>query len=67
MSTSAIGPAAAMIITVSGTRMTTHQVSRAEVIWATRCFSSGSAADRAADLARTGTIALVSAPPTASS
>ncbi len=39
MSRSAIGPAAAMMITVSGSRMTTHQVSRAEVICATRCFS----------------------------
>ena len=63
----AIGPAAAAMTRVSGTRMTTDQVSSAEVIWLTRAFSAGSASARSAERARTGTIALVSAPPRTSS
>ena len=62
-SSEAIGPAAAAMATVSGTTMTTVQVSNAEVIWLTRAFSAGSLAARSAERASTGTIALVSAPP----
>ena len=40
----AIGPAAAATTTVSGTRMITDHVIRAEVIWLTLAFSSGSCA-----------------------
>ena len=63
----ATGPAATAMARDSGTRMTTDQVSRAEVIWPTRAFSAGSAAARSAERARTGTMALVSAPPRTSS
>jgi hypothetical protein len=66
-SRSAIGPAAAAITTVSGSSRITDQVSRAEVIWLTRALSWGSCAARSAERASTGTIALVSAPPTISS
>ena len=67
LSREAIGPAAAATPRVSGTRMMTDQVSSAEVIWLTCALSAGSAAARSADRARTGTIALVSAPPRTSS
>ena len=67
LSSDAIGPAAAAMTTTSGTRMMTDQVSSAEVIAPTRAFSAGSLAARSADRARTGTIALVSAPPRTSS
>ena len=66
-SSEAIGPAAATMITTTGTRMTTVQVSSAEVIWPTRAFSAGSRTARSAERASTGTIALVSAPPRTSS
>ena len=67
LSSEATGSATAAMARDSGTRMTTDQVSRAEVIWPTRAFSAGSAADRSAERARTGTMALVSAPPRTSS
>ena len=67
LSSEAIGPAAAAMTTTSGTRMMTDQVSSAEVISPTRAFSAGSLAARSAERARTGTIALVSAPPRTSS
>jgi hypothetical protein len=67
LSRDAIGPAAAAMARDSGTRMMTDQVSSAEVIWLTRAFSAGSDAARSAERARTGTIALVSAPPRTSS
>ena len=38
----AIGPAAATMTTISGTTITTDQVSNAEVIVLTRAFSAGS-------------------------
>ena len=63
----ATGPATTTMARDSGTRMTTDQVSSAEVIWPTRAFSAGSAAARSAERARTGTMALVSAPPRTSS
>ena len=65
-SSEAIGPAAAAMARVSGTTMTTVQVSSAEVIWPTRAFSAGSWAARSAERASTGTIALASAPPSIS-
>ena len=67
LSSEAIGPAAAAMTRVSGTRMMTDQVSSAEVIWPTRAFSAGSESARSAERARTGIIALVSAPPRTSS
>ena len=67
MSRVAIGMAAAAIARVSGTRMTTDQVSSAEEIWLTCALSAGSESARSAERARTGTIALVSAPPRTSS
>ena len=67
LSSEAIGPAAAAMARTSGTRMITDQVSSAEVISPTRAFSAGSLAARSAERARTGTIALVSAPPRTSS
>ena len=67
LSSEATGSATAAMARDSGTRMTTDQVSSAEVIWPTRAFSAGSAAARSAERARTGTMALVSAPPRTSS
>ncbi len=67
MSRLAIGPASAAMITVSGTRMMTVQVSIAEVICATRARCAGSLTERSAERASTGTMAQVSAPPSASS
>jgi len=67
LSSSAIGPAAAAVTSVSGSRMMTDQVSIAEEMWLTLAFSTGSVPARAADRASTGTIALVSAPPRTSS
>ena len=67
LSSEAIGPAAATMARISGTMMTTVQVSSAEVIWPTRAFSAGSRAARSAERASTGTIALASAPPRISS
>ena len=67
LSRPAIGVAAAAMTRVNGTRMTTDQVSSAEEIWLTCAFSAGSESARSADRARTGTIALVSAPPRTSS
>ena len=67
MSREAIGPAAATIAATSGTTIITVQVRRAEVISLTRAFSAGSLSARSAERARTGTIALVSAPPRTSS
>ena len=67
LSSEAIGPAASMMAATSGTRMMTVQVSTAEVMPATRARASGSSAARSADRASTGTMALVSAPPTTSS
>ena len=55
------------MIAVTGSRMTTAQVISAEEICATRAFSLGSVHERAAERASTGTMALVSAPPRASS
>ena len=66
-SSEAIGPAATIMATVSGTTMMMVQVSSAEVMTPTRAFSAGSRPARSADLARIGTIALVSAPPRISS
>ena len=63
----AIGPAAAATTMVSGTRMITDHVIRAEVIWLTWAFASGSEPERSAERASTGTIAVVSAPPRTSS
>ena len=62
----AIGPAAATMTRTSGTTMITVQVSSAEVMTPTRAFSAGSLADRSAERASTGTIALASAPPSIS-
>ena len=67
LSRDAIGPAAAAMTRVDGTRMMTDQVSNADEIWPTRALSAGSAAERSAELASTGIIALVSAPPRTSS
>ena len=67
LSRSAIGVAAAAMTRVTGTRMTTDQVSSAEEIWLTCAFSAGSESARSAGRARTGIIALVSAPPRTSS
>ena len=67
LSRSAIGVVAAAMIRASGTRMTIDQVSSAEEIWLTCAFSAGSESARSADRARTGIIALVSAPPRTSS
>ena len=66
LSRSAIGVAAAAMTRVTGTRMTTDQVSSAEEIWLTCAFSAGSESARSGR-ARTGIIALVSAPPRTSS
>src|ERR1700758_4703286 len=63
----AIGPASAAMMMVSGTRMRMVQVISAEEIWLTVAFSAGSVADRSAERASTGTIALLSAPPSTSS
>ena len=59
--------AATMMAAVSGSRMTTDQVSSAEETRSTCSLAAGSVAERVADLASTGTMALVSAPPMASS
>ena len=67
LSSEAIGPAVATMTRTSGTMMITDQVSSADVISPTRAFSAGSRAARSAERARTGTIALVSAPPRISS
>src|SRR5580692_8070143 len=67
LSSEAIGPAVAAMITAIGTRMIMDQVRSAEEIWLTRAFSAGSTAARSAERARTGTMALVSAPPRTSS
>ena len=67
LSSDAIGPAAAAMMRVSGTKIITDQVSSAELIWPTRAFSAGSGAARSAERASTGTIALDSAPPRTSS
>ena len=67
MSARAIGPAVAAMTAVAGSRMTTAQVISAEEICPTRAFSLGSVHARAAERASTGTMALVSAPPRASS
>ena len=67
LSRSAIGVAAAAMIRAGGTRMTINQVSSAEEIWLTCVLSAGSESARSADRARTGIIALVSAPPRTSS
>ena len=53
--------------TVTGSRITTDQVSSAEEVCSTWAFSLGSAAARCAERASTGTIALDRAPPMASS
>ena len=67
LSSEATGSATAAMTRHSGTKMTTDQVSSAEVIWPTRACSAGSSAARSAERARTGTMALVSAPPRTSS
>ena len=67
LSSSAIGVTAAAMIRVNGTRMTIDQFSSAEEIWLTYALSAGSESTRSAGRARTGIIALVSAPPRASS
>ena len=67
LSRSAIGVAAAATTRASGTRMTIDQVRSAEEIWLTCALSAGSESARSADRARTGIIALVSAPPRTSS
>ena len=52
---------------VTGSRITTDQVSRADEVCSTFFFALGSVADRLAERASTGTIALDRAPPMASS
>ena len=66
-STDAMGPAATTMTRENGTSMRTNQVSSADVIWPTRALSAGSDPARSAERARTGTMALVSAPPRTSS
>ena len=53
--------------TVTGSRISTAQVSRAEATWVTYAFWPSSLSARLAARASTGTIALASAPPRASS
>ena len=57
------GPAAMASATLTGTRMATVQVSRAELIWLTSRAAAGSEPERAAGPASTGTMMAVSAPP----
>jgi hypothetical protein len=66
-SSAAIGPAAARMAIMTGTRMRTVQVSIAEEICATRSRAATSAPARSAERASTGTMALVSAPASTSS
>ncbi len=66
-SSAEIGPAAAAIASVSGSRITTDQVIRADEVCSTFRFALGSVAARRAERASTGTIALDRAPPMASS
>ena len=63
LSRAAIGPAATAMTTLTGARMTTVQVSRAEEVWVTCRAAAGSVPARRADRASTGTMTLVSAPP----
>ena len=67
LSREATGPAAKTMMSVSGTRSSTHHVSRAEVTRLTCSFASESAADRSALRASSGTITVDSAPPSTSS
>ena len=67
MSRSAIGRARAAMATVTGSRISTAQVSSAEATWVTYAFWTSSVSARRAARASTGTIALASAPPRASS
>ena len=66
-SSPAMGRAATATTAVSGSRITTDQVSSAEETCSTWFLAAGSADERAADLASTGTMAAVRAPPMASS
>src|SRR3984957_8921692 len=60
-------PATAAMITVTGSRITTDQVSSADEVCSTWAFALGSTAARLAERASTGTIALDRAPPMARS
>src|ERR1700761_9051004 len=62
-----MGPAVTAMMSVTGSRITTDQVSRADEICSTFFFARGSVAALLADRASTGTIALDRAPPMASS
>src|SRR6201987_811648 len=66
-SSAEIGPAVAVITSVTGSKITTDQVSSADEICSTFLFALGSVAAALADRASTGTIALDRAPPMASS
>ena len=66
-SSPAIGAAAAVTATVTGSRISTDQVSSADETCSTCAFACGSVAARLAERASTGTIALDRAPPMASS
>src|SRR6202166_995089 len=66
-SSPAIGPAAATMMIMTGTRMRTAQVSTADEIFETRSLAAASAPARWAERASTGTMALVSAPASTSS
>jgi hypothetical protein len=63
MSSEVTGPATRARITLAGTSSMTVQVSSADEIWLVARAASGSAPDRSAGPASTGTMMLASAPP----